>query len=129
SAASAGLPLFAYGALVNLLPYALPRWLARRTAAKETSYATTRFLASIVGFPLFWALETSIVWRLAGPSWAAAFLVSLPLSGLAAYRYLCDVGRLGRELRLGTLLLTRRQATRRLLAARRALIEEIDRAK
>src|SRR5262245_53533708 len=129
SEVSAGLPLFAYGALVNLLPYALPRWLARRTAAKETSYATTRFLASIVAFPLFWALETSIVWRLAGPSWAAAFLVSLPLSGLAAYRYLSDVGRLGRELRLGTLLLTRRQATRRLLAARRALIEEIDRAK
>jgi hypothetical protein len=126
---SAGLPLFAYGALVNLLPYALPRWVARRTASKETSYATTRFLASIVAFPLFWALETWLVWQLAGPAWAAAFLASLPVSGLVAYRYLRDVGRLGRELRLGTLLLTRRPATQRLLATRRVILDELDRAK
>src|SRR5206468_1914173 len=45
--ASAGLPIFVYGAGVNFLPYIIPRWLARRMAAKETSYATTRLLASI----------------------------------------------------------------------------------
>ena len=42
--ASIGLPFFAYGLVVNGLPYLLPRWLARRTARNETDYATTRLL-------------------------------------------------------------------------------------
>src|SRR3989449_5694062 len=34
-----GLPLFAYGASVNLLPYWIPRWTARRMARKEIGRA------------------------------------------------------------------------------------------
>src|SRR6185369_5326242 len=83
-----GLPFFGYGAVVNALPYFVPRWLARRMARKETDYATIRLLASIVSFPLFWGLETWLVARAAGPWWAAAFALSLPISGTIAYRYL-----------------------------------------
>ena len=108
--ASIGLPFFAYGLVVNGLPYLLPRWLARRTARKETDYATTRLLASIVAFPLFWALEIWIVWRLLGPAWALGFALSLPVSGLLAYRYLGGVGRLRNQLRFGVLSLTHRQS-------------------
>ena len=61
-----GLPLFAYGAAVNFLPYYLPGWLAGRMSRKPTDYATTRLLASIVTFPLFWSLETSLVGWAAG---------------------------------------------------------------
>jgi len=127
--ASAGLPLFAYGAAVNFFPYFIPRWLARRTARKETSYATTRLLAAIVAFPLFWGLETWIVWRLAGAAWAAAFAASLPLSGLVAYRYLGGVGRLRSQIRFGALSLTRHHAASRLLAIRREIVAELERAK
>jgi 1-acyl-sn-glycerol-3-phosphate acyltransferase len=127
--ASLGLPVFLYAAAVNGLPYLLPRWLARRTARKETDYATTRLLASVVAFPLFWGLETWLVLLAAGPLWAAAFLVSLPVSGLVGHRYLAGAGRLGGQIRLGLLALTRRQAAGRLLAARRALLAELDRAK
>ncbi len=124
-----GLPLFAYGVAVNALPYLLPRFLARRTARKETDYATTRLLASVVAFPLFWALETWVVWRLAGLGWALAFAVSLPVSGLLAYRYLGGVGRLRSRLRLGWVSLTHRQLAGRLLAERQTLVAELDRAK
>ncbi len=124
-----GLPLFAYGVVVNGLPYLLPRFLARRTARKETDYATTRLLASVVAFPLFWALETWVVWRLAGLGWALAFAVSLPVSGLLAYRYLGGVGRLRSRLRLGWLSLRHRQLAGRLLAGRQALVAELERAK
>ena len=127
--ASAGLPLFAYGAAVNFLPYVLPRWLARRTAGKETSYATTRLLAGIVAFPLFWGLETWVVWRLGGAAWAAAFALSLPLSGLVAYRYLGGMARLRSQLGFGVLSLTRHHAASRLLAARREIVAELERAK
>ena len=127
--ASLGLPFFAYGLLVNGLPYLLPRWLARRTARKETDYATTRLLASTVAFPLFWALEIWIVWRLLGPAWALGFALSLPVSGLIAYRYLGGVSRLQSQLRFGLLSLTHRQSAARLLAERQALVTELERAK
>ncbi|MBI2215966.1 MAG: 1-acyl-sn-glycerol-3-phosphate acyltransferase [Candidatus Rokubacteria bacterium] len=127
--AVAGLPLFAYGALVNLLPYLVPRWLARRMARKETDYATIRLLASVVAFPVFWSLETWLVWQLAGVRWALAFLASLPVTGLIAYRYQVGAGRLRRQLRFGAWLLTHRQEARRLLAERQAILEELERAK
>ena len=127
--ASIGLPFFAYGLVVNGLPYLLPRWLARRTARKETDYATTRLLASIVAFPLFWALEIWIVWWLGGLRWALPFAISLPLSGLIAYRYLGGMGRLRSQLRFGLLAITHRHSATRLLAERQALVAELERAK
>ena len=129
SKASIGLPVFVYGLVTSGLPYLLPRWIARRTATKETSYATTRLLASVVAYPLFWGLETWIVWRLAGALWALGFLISLPVSAILAYHYLRGIGRLRAQARLGILALTRHQAASRLLAERRRLIEELDRAK
>jgi 1-acyl-sn-glycerol-3-phosphate acyltransferase len=123
-----GLPLFLYGAAVNFLPYYLPGWLAGRMSRRQTDYATTRLFASVVAFPLFWALETSLVGWAAGLGWALAFFLSLPLGGLIAYRYLAGTGRLRHQLRFGALLLTRAQEARRLLAERRELVEELDRA-
>jgi len=124
-----GLPLFVYGAAVNFLPYYLPGWLAVRMARRETDYATIRLLTSIVAFPLFWALETSLVGWVAGLRWALAFFLSLPLGGLIAYRYLVGTGRLRHQLRFGALLLTRAQEARRLLAERHEIVEELERAK
>jgi glycerol-3-phosphate O-acyltransferase / dihydroxyacetone phosphate acyltransferase len=123
-----GLPLFAYGAAVNFLPYYLPGWLAQRLAHRETDYATIRLLASVVAFPLFWSLETSFVGWVAGPRWALAFFLSLPLGGLIAYRYLVGTGRLRHQLGFGALVLTRAQEARRLLAERREIVEDLGRA-
>jgi 1-acyl-sn-glycerol-3-phosphate acyltransferase len=122
-------PLFAYGAVVNALPYLGPRWLARRFARKETDYATVRLLASVVAFPLFWGLEIWLVARLLGTPWAAGFAVTLPLSGIAAYHYLRGVGRLRRGIRFGLLAMRQEHAARELVAERAAIIAELDRAK
>ncbi len=124
-----GLPLFAYGAAVNALPYLIPLWLARRMAHKETDYATVRLLASVVAFPLFWGAEIWLVARYLGPTAAAIFTLSLPLSGLLAYRYLVGAGRLRSRLRFAALALTQAQATRRILAERETIIAELERAK
>jgi 1-acyl-sn-glycerol-3-phosphate acyltransferase len=123
-----GLPLFAYGAAVNFLPYYLPGWLAGRMSRRQTDYATIRLLTSVVAFPLFWALETALVAWVTGLRWALAFFLSLPLGGLIAYRYLVGTGRLRHQLRFGALLLTRAQEARRLLAERREIVEELERA-
>jgi hypothetical protein len=127
--AAIGLPVFGYGLVTSGLPYLLPRWIARRTATKETNYATTRLLASVVAVPLFWGVETWIVWRLAGALWAIGFFLSLPVSSILAYHYLRGLGRLRAQARLGVVALTRHQAATRLLAERRRLIDLLERAK
>jgi glycerol-3-phosphate O-acyltransferase / dihydroxyacetone phosphate acyltransferase len=124
-----GLPFFGYGAIVNALPYFVPRWLAHRMARKETDYATIRLLASIVAFPLFWGLETWLVARTAGAGWAAAFALSLPLSGLIAYRYLIGAGWLRVRLRFAALAATQSQAARRLVVERETIVDELERAR
>jgi 1-acyl-sn-glycerol-3-phosphate acyltransferase len=123
-----GFPFFVYGAVVNGLPYLIPRWLARRLAKKETDYATVRFLASVVAFPLCWTLETWVVGWQTGAAGAAVFALSLPLTGLLAYRYLVGAGRLRSRLRFGVLAFTREQAARCLVAEREAIIAELERA-
>ncbi len=127
--AAIGLPVFGYGLVTSGLPYLLPRWIARRTATKETNYATTRLLASVVAVPLFWGVETWIVWRLAGALWAIGFFLSLPVSSILAYHYLRGLGRLRAQARLGVVALTRHQAATQLLAERRRLIDLLERAK
>lgn len=127
--AALGLPVFAYGAITSGLPYLVPRWIARRTATKETSYATTRLLASTVAFPLFWGAETWLVWRLAGWGWALAFSLSLPVTSILAYHYLRGVGRFRAQMGLGLLALTRHQTATRVLAERERLIDLLERAK
>src|SRR5438128_6431778 len=123
-----GFPFFVYGAVVNGLPYLIPRWLAHRLARKETDYATVRFLASIAAFPLFWTLETWVVGQLSGAAGAAAFALSLPLTGVVAYRYLVGAGRLRSRLRFGVLALTREPAARCLMAERETINAELERA-
>ncbi|MFQ5828064.1 MAG: lysophospholipid acyltransferase family protein [Candidatus Methylomirabilia bacterium] len=124
-----GFPLFAYGFAVNALPYFFPRWLARRLTKKETDYATVRFLSSIVLFPFFWAVETWVVWRLTEIKAALLFLASVPVTGLVAYHYLGRLARLRHMLRFARLAFTRRRAATRIMAVRREILQELDRAK
>ena len=127
--AAVGLPVFAYGALTSGLPYIVPRWIARRTATKETNYATTRLLVSVLALPLFWGLETWLVWRVGGALWALAFLLSLPVTSILAYHYLRGLGGFRAQLGFGLLALTRHQTATRVLAERRQIIALLERAK
>jgi 1-acyl-sn-glycerol-3-phosphate acyltransferase len=127
--AAIGLPVFAYGTITSGLPYLVPRWIAQRTATKETNYATTRLLASVVAFPLFWGVETWLVWRLAGWLWALGFFLSLPVGSILAYHYLRGLGRFRAQLGFGLLAMTRHQTATRVLAERQRLIDLLERAK
>jgi hypothetical protein len=124
-----GLPVFLYGVVANAVPYFLPRALARRLARKETDYATIRLLATVVVLPLCWGLETWLVWRWLGAAWALGFAASLPLTGLAAYHYLAGLGHLRARVGFAALSLTHHQAATRLLAERRLIVSELERAK
>lgn len=124
-----GLPIFAYGTVVNALPYVIPRLIAHRVARKETDYATTRFLAAVVAIPLFWALETWGVARLFGARAAVLFAISLPISGAIAYRYLVGAGRVRGRLRFARFRLWHEAEARRLVVEREGIIADLERAK
>jgi 1-acyl-sn-glycerol-3-phosphate acyltransferase len=124
-----GFPFFVYGAALNGLPYLLPRLLAQRMARKETDYATIRLLASIVSYPLLYALEIWLVLRLLGGPAALIVGLSLPISGLIAYRYVAGAGRFRSRLRFNLLAATQAAAARRLVTERAAIVAELDRAK
>jgi glycerol-3-phosphate O-acyltransferase / dihydroxyacetone phosphate acyltransferase len=124
-----GFPFFVYGAVVNFLPYWIPRWVARRMSRKETDYATWRFLTAMLALPICWGLEIGVVARLAGAAAALVFAVSLPICGAIAYRYWVGAGRLRSRLRFGALALVRAQAARRLTTERQAIIAELEQAK
>jgi hypothetical protein len=57
------------------------------------------------------------------------FALSLPVSGLIAYRYLIGAGRLRSQLRLGLLALRHGAVAKRLVAERQELMAELERAK
>lgn len=124
-----GLPFFAYGLLVNGLPHWVPRLIAHHLARKETDYATTRFLAAVVAVPLFWSLETWMVWRLTGLRGAIVFAISLPVSGVVAYRYLVGADRMRGRLRFARLRMWHEAEARRLVSERAQIIGELERAK
>ena len=124
-----GFPFFVYGAVVNFLPYWIPRWVARHMSRKETDYATWRFLTAMLALPICWGLEIGVVARLAGAAAALVFAVSLPICGAIAYRYWVGAGRLRSRLRFGALALVRAQAARRLTTERQAIIAELEQAK
>jgi len=65
----------------------------------------------------------------AGTRWAVAFALSLPLSGLIAYRYLVGAGWLRDRLRFARLAVTQSQAARRLVTEREAIVAELERAR
>ena len=124
-----GFPIFLYGAVVNGLPYYIPRWLARRMAHKETDYMTIRLLASIVAVPVFWGLETWLVARAGRASFTVAFALSLPITGIIAYRYRVGAARFQANLRMARLGIVQGPARARLVAERAAIVSELERAK
>ncbi len=124
-----GFPLFLYGELMNLLPYSFPRFLSRRLARKETDYATAKLLVIVVALPLFYGLQTWLVWRVFGRTVGLLYGASLPLSGLFALRYWAEIRGMIRSLRVSYLNLTRRQMVTSLLKEREQLIAELDAAR
>jgi hypothetical protein len=69
-----------------------------------------------------------VAWLVGGRA-AVLFAISLPLSGVLAYRYLVGAGRLRSRLRFASLALTQVQTARRLVGEREAIVTELARAK
>ena len=119
-----GLPLALWGLACHALPY----WLTGKTVAllgrTAEEEATDKMAAGLVLYPMCWALEAWLVWRLAGLALFLTFLLAVIPSGVLALAWRERLGDVGRQARAFVWFLTDRDLHRRLLQERRALVDE-----
>ena len=127
--ATAGLPVFLWGAVGNFLPYKIPGWISRLLSLELVEVATVKFIAGLVSFPFFYALQTWLASFWLAPGLAPLYLISLPLSGLFALWYGEVLTGFAEEARVFFLHLLRRDLMERLEKRRTHILGELDRGR
>lgn len=117
-------PLFLYGFLFNILPFAFLDRIFRKKVKNRSFLSTFFFAGGIILFPLAYAAEFLIISPLIPGLWLKLmFLLSLPLSGKAAYIwYIGMLKTIGRS-RLIKLRLFNGTEFRKLFSSRNEIID------
>lgn len=79
-------PIYALGVALNVLPFHVPGWIARRLTRTPDEPATYKILSALLVFPAAWAAECAVAALLGGPVAAAVVAVVAPVSGYFALR-------------------------------------------
>lgn len=80
------LTVFAYGFLFNALPFYIPRFFLKRKVTNQTFLSTFNFVTGLIVFPVFYLIETALIYRLFANIWMATVLFfSFPFAGKLAY--------------------------------------------
>ena len=72
-----GVPFAAWGRINHFLPFTLTTWLGQKTSRSRSQPAMHTIVLGVLLVPLFYLLQTLLVWRLAGGWWAMAYAASL----------------------------------------------------
>jgi hypothetical protein len=80
-------PLAWWGRVNHWLPLRLTAAVARRTSRTPEDPAMHTLVTGLALVLLFYALQSALVWALAGAGWAAVYLVSLPLAARWDFRF------------------------------------------
>lgn len=97
-AAIAG-PLALWGRITHWVPLRVARLIARRGSRSQADPAMYTIVAGLALVLALYAASFALVWRLAGPWWALAFLVSLPVSAGWDFRWRDRTARVRRRAR------------------------------
>jgi len=120
-----GLPLACWGIVSHAAPYWLTGQIVKRLGRTSEEEATDKMAVGLVFYPVLWAIEGWLVWRLAGRGALLLFIVLIVPSGLLALVWRERLGRFIRQARAFFWFLTDRGLHRRLLDERRALVGEV----
>lgn len=119
-----GLPLALWGVLNHIVPYQATALAVRAIKPEADVLATYKVVAGLALFPLCWALEGWIAWRLGGGRLLAVFLIALLPAGFFALSWTERLHRVRREARGLLTVLLDRDLRAHLLARRRAIMAE-----
>jgi glycerol-3-phosphate O-acyltransferase / dihydroxyacetone phosphate acyltransferase len=120
-----GLPLALCGMILHAIPYQLTRRVVRALDRSAEEEATDKIVAGSVLYPLVWGGESWLAWRLGGGWAVTALLAALLPTGFFALAWQERLDRATREARAFLRLLGDRDLRRRLIARRRALVDEL----
>ncbi|MDB6067944.1 MAG: Phospholipid/glycerol acyltransferase [Pedosphaera sp.] len=124
-----GAPIAIFGWAHRLAPFWTVKWAVHRFAKVETHKAqtsTAAIISGLVSFGFFYGSCTWIFHLYFGWHAALWYGMSLPVAGMVAHYYLCELRRLAASVRDTFILLRSPAAARRLLAMRVKLIAEIE---
>ena len=121
-----GVPLAVLGLVVHALPYQLIRLAVRLLRPEPDVEATYKILGGVVLYPLGWALEGWLVWRLGGRLALALFVLVLAPTGFFALTWWERLAHVRREARGFLHFVLRRDLHTRLRERRRTLARELE---
>ena len=126
-----GWPVAAFGAIGNLVPYNVPRLLLAVLKPDPTNVSSLKLAIGAGSFGLFYALEGYAAHLVLSPPTTLLYLLSLPLSGIYALRYVVRVQG-GEEMFRILSLLALRGSRRRLavlMRERDAILKMLEKAR
>lgn len=118
-------PLAAVGTVLNVVPFHLAGWFARRRVDSEDVVATYKLLASIVFYPASWIALAAVAGWLQGAPGALAVLVVAPISGSVALRFFERKAHFLRQARAFFLLEIGKKPVAELRALRQEVVDKL----
>lgn len=81
-------PIHLYGVVNNYLPYKIPERIVDQKIKNDTFFAPLKMVIAMLLFPIFYLVQTLLVWGISGNGWTAlAYVASLPIAGYFAINY------------------------------------------
>ncbi len=94
------LPLSIWGFLNSGIPFYLTRHLTKLFAKNKDQYETTKMLLGLILFPVFWAIQTYVVYQYSGIKIALFYLLSIIIASIVAMKTRGEMGRIKENLKV-----------------------------
>ena len=125
-----GFPIYLYGIINNIIPYKLPRLIAKQFARRKSEIAPTKLITGIGVFVIYYTLEILIFSLLVNNQLLTIiYILSLIPSGNFVLAYIYRIRKYRQHLRFLTIFYQKRYLMYQIIEERQALIEFINEAK
>lgn len=125
-----GFPIYLYGIINNIIPYKLPRLMAKQFAQSKSEIAPTKLITGIGIFVIYYILEILIFSALVNNTLLTTiYILSLIPSGNFVLSYIFRIRRYRQHLRFLTIFYQKRYLMYQIIEERQALIQFINEAK
>ena len=125
-----GFPIYLYGVINNIIPYKLPRLIAKQFARSKSEIAPTKLITGIGVFVIYYILEIlffSLVFN--NQLLTIIYISSLIPSGNFVLSYIFKIRKYRQHLRFLTIFYQKRYLMYQIIEERQALIKFINKAK
>ncbi len=120
-----GYPLALWGMINSFLPYQLTRFLTGTFAKGWDQQDTTKMLIGLFLFPLFWGIQTYIVYYNWGTDWSIAYGMSLVIGAYSALKLRGEYKRIFKDFKVFFLFLRKRELKEYLIMKRQEIEAEL----